>query len=59
MHQIKPLASLSDAEITELACAAAERGECVSDVNPFTAGHARTLFEKAFRQRAADLQPLG
>jgi len=62
MHQVKPLASLTDAEVTELASAAADRGECVSDVNPFTARtHKRlhALFEQAFRQRAADLQPAG
>ena len=58
MH-IKPLADLTDAEIHELGSCAAERGERIEDVNPFTAGHAHDLFEEAFRQREAELQPAG
>ncbi len=60
MHHVKPLGSLTDHEIHELAVCAAERGERIEDVNPFTAGtHAHARFEQAFRQREADLQPAG
>lgn len=62
MHHVKPIADLTDGEVRELAVCAAERGERIEDVNPFTGStHARlhALFEKAFREREADLQPAG
>lgn len=59
MFHVKPIDSLTDAEIRDLARAAAERGERIEDVNPFTAAHARRTYEQAFREREADLQPAG
>lgn len=56
--QVRPLSSLTDAEVHDLATHAAERGERVEDANPFPA-HAphHAVFAAAFAQRAADLQP--
>lgn len=60
MHQIKSIHTLTDTEVRDLAAHAAERGERVEDVNPFTAGtHAHTVFAEAFHEREADLQPAG
>lgn len=57
---IKPLQSLSDAEIRVMAQHAAESGECIDSANPFTLGtHTHTVFAEAFHERAADLQPAG
>ena len=59
MH-IRSLSKLTDAEVRDLGRHAAERGERVEDVNPFTAGtHAHTVFAEAFHEREADLQPAG
>lgn len=58
--QIRLLTDLTDAEVHDLGRTAAEQGEGVNDVNPFTAGtHAHTAFAEAFRERSADLQLAG
>lgn len=59
MH-VKPLASLSHTEVSDLAAHAAERGEELALANPFPAGSWRhTVFRDVFAARAADLQPVG
>jgi hypothetical protein len=56
--QIKPIASLTSAEVLELARHAAERGERIKDVNPFARGTPlRTVFSCAFAKRALELRP--
>jgi len=62
MH-IKPLASLSHAEVADLAAHAAERGEELPLANPFPADGPdcwrHRVFRDVFAARAADLQPVG
>lgn len=61
MH-IKPLASLSHAEVADLAAHAAERGEELPLANPFPADPdcwRHRVFRDVFATRAADLQPVG
>jgi hypothetical protein len=56
MHHVKPISALTHAEMHDLAIHAAERGECVEDVNPFPDGTPEhRLFAAAFEQRATDL----
>lgn len=59
MHCIKPLSSLTEAEIRTLAQAAAERGENLEDANPFklTQKAQRDQFAIAFLERQDELQP--
>ena len=55
MH-VKPLSSLSLAEVADLARHAADRGEDLEQANPFPAGHCRhPTFEDVFRERSAEL----
>lgn len=55
-HAIKPLSALTREEIAELGHLAAERGEAVEDVNPFTSGtHEATTFERSYRARSTEL----
>ena len=61
MH-IKPLASLSHAEVADLAAHAAERGEELPLANPFPPKPdcwRHRVFRDVFVARAADLQPVG
>lgn len=56
--QVKPLTSLSHAEVADLARHAADRGEDLEQANPFPAGHWRhATFADVFRARAAELAP--
>ncbi len=58
--QVRPLSSLTDGEVHDLAIHAAERGERVEDANPFPAGaRQHAVFVDAFERHAADLQPAG
>ena len=59
MHHIKPLASLTEAEICALAQAAADRDEDLDQANPFDHHQQakRDQFAAAFLERQADLQP--
>lgn len=57
MH-VRPISTLTAAEIRDLATHAAERGERIKDVNPFPR---RTLqrraFTRAYVRRALELRP--
>jgi hypothetical protein len=56
MH-IKPLNTLTPAEVTDLAHAAADRGEPLDAANPYAAGSARhDRFAAAYRKREGELQ---
>ena len=57
MH-IRPIASLTAADLRELAVHAAERGERIKDVNPFPHGTPqRRDFSRAYVARALELRP--
>lgn len=55
--QVKPIALLTTDEAIDLAHAAAERGECIEDANPFPDGSARGHeFVTAFALRCSELR---
>lgn len=57
MH-VKPISALTTREIRDLAVHAAERGERIKDVNPFSRRSVgRAVFSRAFARRAAELRP--
>lgn len=59
MH-IRPLSSLTRAEVVDLARHAADLGDDFAQVNPFPSDCWRHgVFNDALRARAADLQPVG
>lgn len=58
MFAIKPLHTLSRAEIRELAIAAADRGDSIDSCNPFAPGTDRfDWFQSYYRDRQAQLSP--